>query len=461
MIAATAALTLLVPVAAVGAPDAPPPGSAASGVRDSHRVVVYYQKHFQDDRTRTGYISALPLLTEGTGVDVVNLAAIHMNADVLHLNDDPPSDPMYDRMWAELHTMQAQGIAVVGMIGGAQNDTWPSLQADFATQYARLRDFVTTYGLDGVDLDIELDEAQLQQGLSVDVGTVVDVIDALRADFGPDFLITYSPVADEFVSPDPEDPDADPDPDGRYGVDMNELYRQRGEEIDWFNLQAYCGHGDPTPEQYDEIVRYQHLRGADIPARKLVIAAITAEENCTTGGWIPIEELTDGLRQLAATHPDLGGVAGWEYFNSQPGGTARPWEWAARMRDALDGGQAPPTTEPSTTVPGTTEPGTTEPGTTEPGTTEPGTTDFPTTGTTSSPPSSTRSDISTVSPAPVAAVALTSTPRSATSRAGATAQPQQLAATGAGVLPLAAAGGVGILVGVAGLMAARRSRRAG
>ena len=338
--AAVAALVLPASSAAVAAPD----------VRDSHRVVVYYQKHYQDDRTRTGYISALPLLTERTGVDVVNLAAIHMNRDVLNLNDDPPSDPMYDRMWDELHQMQRAGIAVIGMIGGAQNDTWPSLQADFATQYARLRDFVRTYGLDGVDLDIELDEAQQKQGLSVDIRTVVDVIDALRADFGPGFLITASPVASEFISPDENDPDAPPSPDGQYGVDMNEMYRQRGGDIAWFNMQAYCGHGEPTPDDYDEIVRYQRLHGAAIPPSKLVIAAITDYDNCTSGGWVPVPELTAGLRTLTATYPDFGGIAGWEYFNSQPGGTARPWEWAATMRAALDA--VDPEPSPSPPAPG-------------------------------------------------------------------------------------------------------------
>ncbi|MDQ1130892.1 LPXTG cell wall anchor domain-containing protein [Microbacterium sp. SORGH_AS_0888] len=330
-------LALMIATVATSALALPAAASAAPDVRDSRRVIVYYQKHYQSDPTRTGYISALPLLIERTGVDVVNLAAIHMNTNVLNLNDDPPSDPMYDRMWDELHQMHAAGIAVIGMIGGAQNDTWPNLQSDFATQYPRLRDLVQTYGLDGIDLDTELDSAQMSQGLRIDVDTVVDVIDALRADFGPDFLITASPVMSEFGSPDENDPDADPSPDGQYGVDVNELYRQRGSDIAWFNMQAYCGHGDPTPDDYNEIIRYQREKGAGIPPEKLVIAAITDPDNCTAGGWVPIPELTAGLRELTATYPQFGGIAGWEYFNSQPDGPSRPWRWATTMRAALDG----------------------------------------------------------------------------------------------------------------------------
>ena len=462
--AAVAALTLALPAAFAAAASATPALGTdvpAPGVPDARRVVVYYQKHFQDDPSRTGYISALPLLTEDTGVDVVNLAAIHMNAGVLNLNDDPPSDPMYDRMWDELGQMQDQGIAVVAMIGGAQNDTWPSLQADFATQYARLHDFITTYGLDGVDLDIELDEAQQSRGLSIDIGVVVDLIDALRADFGPRFLITSSPVAAEFVSPDPDDPDAPPDPDGMYGVDINELYRQRGDDIDWFNMQAYCGHGDPTPDQYDETIRYQHLVGADIPAQKLVIAAITDHDNCTSGGWIPIDDLTDGLQELVATYPQFGGIAGWEYFNSQPGGTARPWEWAARMRAALDGVDPGPTTQTSTdsstTEPTSTDSVTTDPVTTEPSSTDATTTDSVTTEPTTSASTSTLPSTTTVVPAPV--VVVTSLTRGPIASAPTAAARPQLAATGWDVLPFAAAGAVVTALGAAGVLAGRRARR--
>ncbi|KAK7732517.1 hypothetical protein SLS53_008402 [Cytospora paraplurivora] len=31
----------------------------------------------------------------------------------------------------------------------------------------------------------------------------------------------------------------------------------------------------------------------------------------------------------------IGGIMGWEYFNSDPGGTAEPWEWAQEMTQIL------------------------------------------------------------------------------------------------------------------------------
>jgi chitinase len=355
-LAAVAALTLALPAAAAtaaptAATAAPSAVVPASAVRDSNRVIVYYQKHYQDEDKGIGYISPLPLLTEGTGVDVVNVAAFHLNKDVLNLNDHAPDNPMYTVMWDELHRMQQSGIAVVGMIGGAKNDTWPSFMDDFELQYDRLHDLVTDYGLDGVDLDIELDEEQTGAGLSIDIDTVIEVIDRLRADFGPDFIITASPVAAEFTG-DPEDPNDDPRPDGVYGVNFNTLYEERGSDIDWFNLQFYCGWGVPTPDAYQDTVDYQQAKGAAVPPQKLVIAAITAYENCTTGGWVPIPEFTAGLTALTATYPDFGGVAGWEYFNSRPGGPERPWLWASTMRAALDGTAPTPTpTTPATATP--------------------------------------------------------------------------------------------------------------
>lgn len=436
--------TTTTPTTTTSTSTAPPPAHPPVSVPDSRRVIVYYQKHYENDAQQAGYISALPLLTEKTGVNVVNLAAIHMNKDVLNLNDNAPSDPMYNRMWAELQQMQANGIAVIGMIGGAQNDTWPCLQADFDTQYDRLHDLIRDHHLDGIDLDIELDQAQQAKDLTIHIDTVIRVIDRLRADFGPDFLITASPVMAEFVSP-TDDPDADPAPGGHYGVDVNELYRERGDDIAWFNMQAYCGHGMPTPDQYDEVIRYQNLKGAKIPPEKLVIAAITNRENCTSGGWIPIDDLTAGLRELTGDYPSFGGVAGWEYFNSLPGDVPQPWLWAARMRAALDAGPIP-TTTPTTTS------------------SDPSTSSSPTPPA----PSSSSSATSSQFPAPVPVTTWTPTWTVAPAPNPAPVQPapvttdqRSLAATGVDVGSLAVVGTLTTLLGATALLARRRTGRAG
>ena len=75
------------------------------------------------------------------------------------------------------------------MLGGAARGTFALLDgsdASFETHYLLLRDFLRTHRLDGLDLDIEEPMA---------LASVIRLIDRLRADFGPRFLITLAPVA--------------------------------------------------------------------------------------------------------------------------------------------------------------------------------------------------------------------------------------------------------------------------
>ncbi|TCM41656.1 discoidin domain-containing protein [Kribbella sp. VKM Ac-2568] len=52
--------------------------------------------------------------------------------------------------------------------------------------------------------------------------------------------------------------------------------------------------------------------------------------------------LKNTLASLVAKYPTFGGVDGWEYFNSDPGGTAAPWKWAREMTSAMSGGTGGP-----------------------------------------------------------------------------------------------------------------------
>ena len=40
---------------------------------------------------------------------------------------------------------------------------------------------------------------------------------------------------------------------------------------------------------------------------------------------------------LVQKYPDFGGIDGWEYFNSLPGDTAAPWEWAQQIAPTVKG----------------------------------------------------------------------------------------------------------------------------
>ena len=88
------------------------------------------------------------------------------------------------------------------------------------------------------------------------------------------------------------------------------------------------------------------------PANKIVIGMVTNPGNGS--GWVPFEILQEVLITLKSRYPGLGGVMGWEYFNSLPGDRDKPWEWAAFMTRNLKGGlsaqAAAPVVDPPTQV---------------------------------------------------------------------------------------------------------------
>ncbi|SPO06836.1 related to chitinase [Cephalotrichum gorgonifer] len=283
------------------------------------RVITYYQTHHDPSGK---FISVLPLVngspTGGpTGITHVILAAIHINEDpaAITLNDHPPSHPRFDTLWAELRVLQATSVTVMGMLGGAAAGTYARLGADDATfeiYYAPLRDLIRQRGLDGLDLDVEE---------KMSLSAAVRLVDRLRRDFGPGFVISFAPVAAALL-----DPRAN-----LSGFDYEALEVMRGAEISFYNAQFYCGWGSA-----EDAVMYQYIMAKGWPPEKVVVGLVTNPENGS--GFVDWERLGAVVAGIAAGNPRFGGVMGWEYFNSLPGGRERPWEWAAMMGAILGGG---------------------------------------------------------------------------------------------------------------------------
>lgn len=113
------------------------------------------------------------------------------------------------------------------------------------------------------------------------------------------------------------------------GFNYETLYRDRGSRISWFNIQFYNGWGSiASTAGYDAIVN----RGL-VPPQKLIAGALTNPADGGSG-YVPVTTLSSVVKSLVAEHQDFGGVDGWEYFNSLPGGTAAPWQWAAAIATA-------------------------------------------------------------------------------------------------------------------------------
>ncbi|GAA1655527.1 hypothetical protein GCM10009744_55030 [Kribbella alba] len=300
--------------AVIGVASLTAPASAAENrhTADSKRVVVYYQTQYVNGV----YVSPKALTDNNTGVTDVLVGAIHLDPDVVHLNDDPPESPKFTQMWADLHAMQAKGVHVSAFVGGAAQGSFQRLDTDFATYYPRLKNLVTTYGLNGLDLDVE--ESMSQAGIN-------RLIDQLTTDFGTGFIITLAPVATALSGG-----------GNLSGFNYETLERDRGAKIDWYNAQFYCGWGSmANTTGYDNIIN----RGLFTP-NKVVTGVVTNSANCS--GYVALPTLKNTLAALVAKYPTFGGVDGWEYFNSDPGGTAAPWQWAREMTSAMSGGSTGP-----------------------------------------------------------------------------------------------------------------------
>lgn len=276
------------------------------------RLILYHQTHHQPNNGPP--VSLLPLITNQTGITHIILAAIHINEQpsALTLNDHPPSDPRFHTLWSEVAWLQASGIKVLGMLGGAAKGSFARLDGDdlprFEAYYCPLRDMIRTHRLDGLDLDIE--EATSLHG-------AIRLIDRLRADFGKDFLITLAPVATALLVGQPHLSGPD--------FDYHVLEVMRGHEIAWYNVQFYNGWGDASSTFW-----YEAMMKTGWKAAKIVLGVLTNPSNGGSG-YVEVPQLASVLRTLRSRHADFGGVMGWEYFNALPGGIERPWDWAAEV----------------------------------------------------------------------------------------------------------------------------------
>lgn len=214
------------------------------------------------------------------------------------------------------------------MLGGAAKGTFTRLDLDdakFEEYYLPLRDLIRDRGLDGLDLDVEE---------HMSLNGIIRLIDRLKSDFGTSFSITLAPVAAALMSDNPRH--------NLSGFSYEALEVMRGSQIEWYNAQFYCGWGDMRkPDGYDILV----ARGW--PPQKVVVGLVTNPDNGS--GWVPFDVLGGVLTTLKMRYPTFGGVMGWEYFNSLPGGREKPWEWAEFMTRTLRKGLVEASTGPVAT----------------------------------------------------------------------------------------------------------------
>ncbi|OAA42294.1 endo-N-acetyl-beta-D-glucosaminidase precursor [Cordyceps fumosorosea ARSEF 2679] len=276
------------------------------------RLVIYVQTTHQVDGSP---ISILPLIEE-PGITATHLiiAAFHINEDSeIHLNDHDPNDPTFATLWSEVELIKAAGVKVMGMVGGAAPGSFTTATLDgddsvFEKYYQQLYKVVQEYQLEGLDLDVE-------ESMSLDGAT--RLIRRLRSDFGSDFIITLAPVASALL-----------DHGNLSGFSYSALEATVGTDIAFYNTQFYSGFGTmSTPDDY------RNLIAAGWKPQKIVIGQLTSPDKGY--GFIPLSELTYTIDNLRARYKEIGGIMGWEYYSSSPGGVDQPWQWAQLVTPIL------------------------------------------------------------------------------------------------------------------------------
>ncbi len=296
------------------------------------RLILYHQTT-HDSTGRP--ISLLPLVTkQHIALTHLIVGALHVHANgTVHLNDHPPAHARFATLWNETRVLQSSssagkrggrgGVKILAMLGGAARGSFSASTLDapasapevFERAYRLLRDTVTTHRLDGVDLDVE--EHMSQTGIT-------RLVERLHADFGPGFVITLAPVASALV--------------GGWnlsGFNYSLLERVVGRRIGFYNAQFYNGFGDMGGTGvFDRVV----AGGWD--PRRVVVGQLTHPGN-GGGGYVRHEVLGRTVEVLRRRYGEIGGVAGWEYFNGAPGGVEEPWRWAEVMTRVLRPGEVP------------------------------------------------------------------------------------------------------------------------
>ncbi|KUI66287.1 Chitinase 1 [Cytospora mali] len=282
------------------------------------RLVIYFQTTHDAEGNP---ISMLPLITE-QNISLTHLivCSFHINLNnEIHLNDYPPDNPLFYTLWNETVIMKEAGVKVMGMVGGAAAGSFTPSTLDstdnttFEHYYGQLHDVIVDYGLQGMDLDVE--QSMSQAGIT-------RLVTRLYADFGQDFIITLAPVASALYN------GGNLSGFNYENLEAASVTESGTEMITFYNAQFYSGFGSmSSPSTYEKIV----ANGWD--PTQIVAGQLTSPSNGY--GYTSIPTLNQTVIDLMEEYGMIGGIMGWEYFNSDPGGTAAPWEWAQEMTEIL------------------------------------------------------------------------------------------------------------------------------
>lgn len=260
------------------------------------KAIFYYQTFFTENDE---FISVKPVLYNNSPITHIHLSAIHFgfNDDLtpyIHLNNRPPTDSYFDKVWDDLKLAKQKGVKIIAMIGGAGGG-YGTLFKQFDVFYDILKQFLKdTTIIDGIDLDIEE---------PCGIENIKKLIQNIINDFGKNYIISTAPIASSLLYNNP----------GMGGFCYKDLINSNeGKYIDYINCQAYSNFSKDT---LDNIVKNGYRQ------EQIVM------------GLIAGEPYKDELEKMFSSYKkQFGGVFVWEYYNTPPS----PLEWTKYIQSVYN-----------------------------------------------------------------------------------------------------------------------------
>lgn len=177
---------------------------------------------------------------------------------------------------------------------------------------------IRQYHIDGLDIDIEEE---------VDISIPLRLMNALRRDFGEEFIITMTPLSSALSSKNGQNLS------GFSYFELDALATVPGSDkklISWYNGMFY-GKFPRGPPTYDAVM------DAGWNPERVVMVVLDNYDNGPPNGFRSIGNLQDTVKEFRQTYPGFGGVAGWEYYNAggSDSGDMQPWQWFKSVGDSL------------------------------------------------------------------------------------------------------------------------------
>jgi chitinase len=228
-------------------------------------------------------------------------------------------------------------VSVGGQLGWPSSEAgvvgaWQHYAENLDSLVNQITDWVTEYGLSGVDIDFEdnsgfTDPNNIGNPAIWDgVTFLIDLTKGLAQNLpSGQNIITHAPAPNYFY------------PDGGYNNAYTRIWEGAGNDISWFNCQFYNNppYDYPASSKVSSYNYIANVMGGDAPTLMLG-TPVSGDPGCASSGYLSLEQLSPQVitpllhNYETPSGSAFGGVMSWEFAYDQGG------EWGLGISYALD-----------------------------------------------------------------------------------------------------------------------------